>query len=371
MFFNTDKLVCPITKKKLLVIDYESFDIGEKKFLKKGVLYEPQSKYAYPVINGVPVMLTFITPLAQGFFREYGKDIETRLGGSFRSPDMEPMPGEKSIQITFTEEWGGLGDDEFTFAYSDDELYELHKNVWLRMPQEELDSKKQVLNVGCGFGKEAMVLSKIFSNTTVHAIDLNLSVIQAGMNILEKTSGAVLPVIASLYRMPFQKNYFDHVHCQGVTHHTYSTEQAFYAIESEVKEKGSIFMWVYAWEDSFGIPGLRGFLIHVYYFVSHRIFRPILSRSPEWFRKLCVHMIALPYHLLVSKRRAKHKDTWKYANTVHGIQDMFTPRYAHRHRFNEVLTWYERQGYHVSVQSPLTYEKLTGKRLLGIGYVGR
>jgi hypothetical protein len=52
------------------------------------------------------------------------------------------------------------------------------------------------------------------------------------------------------------------------------------------------------------------------------------------------------------------------------LRDAFTPRYAHQHGFNEVLLWFERAGYRTTVQSPLAYEKLIGKRLLGVGVRG-
>ncbi len=103
-----------------------------------------------------------------------------------------------------------------------------------------------------------------------------------------------------------------------------------------------------------------------YWFVSHRIFRPILSRSPSFIRN---PIISLIFHPLVKNRGINKNREWKFQNTLHGIRDMFTPMYAERLRFNEV--WFETKDYTVSVQSPLTYEKLFGHRLLGIGYVGR
>jgi len=171
--------------------------------------------------------------------------------------------------------------------------------------------------------------------------------------------------------LPFKDKSFDHVHCQGVTHHTFSTKKAFESIEKKVNDKGTFFIWVYAWEDSFGVPGFRGFLVHTYYFISHRIFRPILSRVPSSVRTAVVHLISLLYHPLV-RNRGTNKGRWKYTNTVHGIRDMFTPMYAHRHRFNEVLLWFEEAGYvHPTIQSALKYKELFQRRIIGIGFTGR
>ncbi len=339
-----------------------------QEIVKTGFLYSEESLTIYPIINGVPILLTFKTPLTEHFLEDY--KVLTIVGfEKYSLAQLEPMKGEKSIQTTFTEEWGGLGDDEITFAYDEEQGVALHRDVWLRMEEEELQSKKMVLDVGCGFGKEAKYLSSIFPNATVVAIDLNLAVIRAGIDLLE--TGRIFPVVASLFKIPLDDASFDHVHCQGVIHHTFSTEQGFYAIEKKVKPKGSIFIWVYAWEDSFGIKGIRGFLVHLYWFVSHRIFRPILSRSPGFIRNPIIYLISALYHPFVKNRGINKDREWKFDNTLHGIRDMFTPMYADRLRFNEVLTWFEKKAYSVQVQSPLTYEKLFNHRLLGIGYLGR
>jgi len=56
---------------------------------------------------------------------------------------------------------------------------------------------------------------------------------------------------------------------------------------------------------------------------------------------------------------------------LHGLRDAFTPRYAHQHGFNEVLTWFEDAGFEPRMQSPSRYRDLIGRRLVGIGIVGR
>jgi hypothetical protein len=68
--------------------------------------------------------------------------------------------------------------------------------------------------------------------------------------------------------------------------------------------------------------------------------------------------------------RDRRPGSWGFQNTLHGLRDAFTPRYAHQHGFNEVLLWFERAGYRTTVRSPLAYEKLIGKRLLGVGVRG-
>ena len=89
---------------------------------------------------------------------------------------------------------GGLGDDEITFAYDKEQGIKLHKDVWLKMSKEEIETKSLVLDVGCGFGK-------IFNKAKVVAVDLNLAVISAGLDLLE--TNRIFPVVSSLFRFIF------------------------------------------------------------------------------------------------------------------------------------------------------------------------
>lgn len=365
-----EKLTCPVSGSPLRLVEIEKhrFKNGTEG-VKTGILFSDVSGFLYPIINCVPVMLTFPTPLTKKFLNDYQEEI-AKLPAGCKLPDQEPMKGEKSVQKTFTEEWSGLGDDEFTFMHNDAELRNMHDNAFLAgMGQEEKASKKSVLNVGVGFGKETLILSEIFPNAKVYAIDLNLSVVQAGIDMIEKSGGRIFPVVASLFKIPFADKSFDHVHSNGVLHHTFSTKAAFESIEKKVAEHGSIFIWLYAHEDPWEFHGMRGFLLKTFYLGTYML-RPILSRSPGFFRAMIMHAIALPYHFLVSKPRGKHQN-WKYSNTVHGLRDMFTPRYAHRHGWNEVMTWYEQAGYSAIPHSPTAHERVTGNRIGGVGLLGR
>ncbi|WP_108468436.1 class I SAM-dependent methyltransferase [Polynucleobacter difficilis] len=363
---NNIAYICPITKVKL---DYHA--ISNKINLDdSGFYYADKSPYVYPVINQTPIFFVFPTKITQSFFVRNSELIQKIKKGGI-CPDKSPEKGEASVQTTFTEQWTNLGDDELSFTYTHDDLIYLHKSVWLH-DDPTITKKINVLNIGCGFGLEAMVLSDIFSNATIYAIDLNLSVVKAGKNLIEKSGSKVIPIAASLFHLPFGEDTFCHIHCQGVAHHTYSTQDAYKAISRHVNPKlGSIFFWVYAWEDSMGMPGFRGALIRMYWFLSHRLLRPILSRAPSSVRAFTIFTMAVPYHFLVSKRRGRLRDKWKFKNTMHGLRDMFTPQYAHQHRWNEVIGWLQESGFEMQVQKKHDFEKKFSQRMLGIGLFGK
>lgn len=359
-------LRCPVGGGPLQLVTIKKAACAGGEGVETGILYAASSRKWYPIINHVPVLLTFRTGLTEAFAHQHAGALAELTG--YDLPDESPMPGERSVQATFTEEWDVLGDDEHTFIYTDSELEALHRDVWLRMTEEERNKVGSVLNVGVGFGKETRVLAALFPKADVVAADLNLALVSAGAQLARLPR--IHPVVASLFRLPFAEGSFDHVHSQGVIHHTYSTKKAFDAIARFPKQGRSLFVWVYGAEDAHVVKGFRGFLIWLYWVVTHRFFRPILSRSPGFVRHGAMTIIAGVLHPLL-KYRTPRPAQWRFANTLHGLYDAFTPRYAHQHGFNEVIEWFEDASYSVTMQSPSAYRRLMGKRLIGVGIIGR
>lgn len=363
-----NELICPITGEELnLKVIEEDRTNGQNILCRTGILWS-EGNYWYPIINFVPIMLCFPTQLLSSFSEKHKEQISATCPTA-KQPDHAPKTGERSVQITFTEEWSGLADDQLSFMYDEDELLLLHRDVWLQMKDDERHVKTSVLDVGCGFGKEAIILSKLFPNALVAAVDLNFSLVAAGERLVKTTR--VNPVVASLFHIPLKNGRFEHVHCQGVMHHTYSTKNAFDAIQKKVALDGTYFVWVYAKEDRHVVTGVRGILVWLYWTMSHSIFRPVLSRSPAVFRSLIVHVISGLLHPVLARRDRGGAERWKYRNTVHGIRDAFTPRYAWEHGFNEVLVWFHESGFLPQIQSAGKYKELFNARLVGVGVLGR
>lgn len=357
-----ERLRCPIGKCTLSLAVIQSDDDE----VVSGVLYSTDSRVWYPIINSVPVMLTFRTRLVEGFATEH-RSVLDRLTG-VEAPNEAPTPGEVSIQTTFTEEWVGLADDEVTFVYTDEELVELHRDIWLHLPDEGDPNAESVLDIGCGYGREAEILSKIFPNADIVAVDLNLGLLQSGPSL--RAQHRIHPVIASLFRLPFDNGSFDHVHCQGVLHHTFSTKLGFQAISTYPRVDGSLFVWVYARDDYRRRPGVMGALVGFYFWLSHLIGRPVLSRVPGFVRNPLVWLLSALLHPMV-KLRSRHRHQWRFRNTLHTIRDAFTPRFAHLHQVADVEAWFLDSRFTTTLQSGSRYRKLTGRPLLGVGMVGR
>jgi SAM-dependent methyltransferase len=355
---------CPISNEEL---HFQDLDVPNY-----GFFISKRSHYIYPVINGVPIFLPYQTLLTASFFKNFENTLILKYS-DYQLPRLKIPPGEKSVAETFTDQWLSTRSSEFSFIYNKKELFGLHRYCWLYgLSDGECLSKELVLDVGCGNGQEAIALSEIFPNASVFALDLNPNLISLSKRIQESSMGKVLPLIASLWYPPFNEASFDHVHFQGVAHHTYSTDEAFRNIAKYPKQaKSSYFFWVYALEDSMGIPGFRGLLIRLYWLVSHKISRPILSRAPKPIRTVALWAITYAYICILFFAGRRNPAGWTQLNTFHGISDMFSPRYAHQLRWNEVLCWFAEKDYrNILPQDPLYYKNKFNKRLLGIGVLG-
>jgi hypothetical protein len=87
-------------------------------------------------------------------------------------------------------------------------------------------------------------------------------------------------------------------------------------------------------------------------------------------RGAVIRAVSLAAHP-VFKSVKRHASIWTLANTEHSVRDRLTPRYAHKHSFNEVIEWYEELGFSAEVHSPAAYRRLFGRPLWGVGIRGR
>ncbi len=371
------KLCCPMCKGHLAIetIEKEKLELQEEdlsnnnddpntgEVVKEGLLICNNCKVWYPVSNYIPVMLVFTTP----FHDHFAKLHNLMLKDGYTFPKWQAMPGEKSVQETFTDEWNVLKDDELSFVFTKEELPQLHRDVYLQWPNKPPPGVNNVLNVGCGFGAEAEALGNIVEGADVYGVDLNFSLLGSGQRFVSKPS--IHLVIASLFHLPFNKSSFDLVYCQGVMHHTYSTHEAFKSIAAFVRKDGYIFTWVYALEDHLINKGILGCFTKLKYLVE-MVIRPIISRLPKTLRHITVYSFSLVF-VFIERARSRHKQKWKLKNTIHSLYDLLTPRYAYRHSFNEVIEWYETLGFTYKLHSPATNRKLFGVKLYGIGILGQ
>lgn len=269
------------------------------------------------------------------------------------------------MQETFTEEWGRVRDSELSFSYTPEDLVALNEKVWL--PWLDSVGIASVLDVGCGLGHETLALSRATNATEVIGVDANFALLSS--HVPAGAPPSVHFVVASLFALPFEEASFDLVYSQGVLHHTFSTKTAFDAVAPLTRPGGRLFVWVYGLEDHLSQEGRRGAAMRVGVAVEH-VVRPFVSRAPANVRNAFFRGATTLAHPVL-KPRMRHTASWTPADTDTYLRDWLSPRFAHRHGWNEVIGWFEEAGFEVaSVQSPTRYRELFGEPLWGVGLTG-
>ncbi|MFX0197078.1 MAG: methyltransferase domain-containing protein [Candidatus Hodarchaeota archaeon] len=193
-------LVCPKCQKNLELIPAKK--VGDR--VKKGGLKCRNCSQSYPITNFIPRFVSEQNTYAVSFGYQWNKHSRTQ----FDKYSAVPISEERFFKET----------------------------RWSKNLKGEI-----LLEAGSGSGRftehaastGAMTISFDYSN----AVDANYK----NNGHLEN----VLFVQASIYEMPFKKNYFDKIFCIGVIQHTPNPEKAFLCLSEMLKSKGNIVIDVY------------------------------------------------------------------------------------------------------------------------------
>lgn len=205
--------------------------------------------------------------------------------------------------------------------------------------REELQGKL-VLDVGCGMGRYAEVVSRL--GARVVGIDLSAAV-EAAVQNLDGHTATIFQ--ADVFSLPFAPESFDYIYSLGVLHHTPDCEQAFNKLPPLLKAGGGIAIWLYS-------------AYNKWYRFSD-VYRHVTKRMPpKLLHSLCYGTIPLyGIHKVLRKvpligRPAAgilghlipmsfNKDPdWRVLDTF----DWYSPWYQSKHTYEEVFRWLESCG---------------------------
>lgn len=190
-----------------------------------------------------------------------------------------------------------------------------------------------VLDVGCGMGRFADVVSRWGGN--VVGIDLSLAVEAAHANLGGRENVRILQ--ADLFHLPFRPGTFDIVYSLGVLHHTPNCEKAFRQLVPFVRPGGRLCVWVY------GTMGPWERFARLYRRVTVRMPRRLLHAlchlAIPWYHVCRLPLIGPLLWTLVPISRHPNPD-WRVLDTF----DWYSPQYQSLHTFPEVYRWFRAEG---------------------------
>ena len=350
-----EHLVCPLDKTRLELCEWESsarvltreeVQRAEKLGIAvsalstevlTGVLINRDRKLLYPIMNGIPRMLTFRTGVAQDFQALH----ESRLAGEFSGyafPDESATPGEADILRTFSSEW-------VNYDWDGKAYWNLKPEAWFRCMRFALDLErapakgKLVLEAGIGIGGVADNVCRTEECELV-GLDLGHAVDGAfrhfGNNVFLHL------VQASIFAPPFASETFDFVYSFGVIHHTYSTKTAFQSLARLPKRGGRLYVWVYSPRDE------QRSLLRRSLMMMENMIRPALWRLPEQLQTVALAPV-VPAYMGMQWLRSVRSDgsvvAYGFREALHAARDRFTPPFVHRHTEEEVSDWFRSAGF--------------------------
>ena len=250
----------------------------------------------YHVLGGIPRFVE-ADDYAGSFSFEWLRHRRTQLDG----------PGRDESERTFREKTG--------------------------LAPEDLQDKL-VLDVGCGMGRFADVVSRW--GARVVAVDLSLAVEAARENLAGRDNVVICQ--ADLFHLPFREGQFNLIYSIGVLHHTPDCEQAFRNLVRFLAPGGTIVIWLYAQDH-----GLWAKCSDFYR-------RWTVTMRSRALHRLC--HIAVPFYYLVKLPVigrilwtlvpvSVHPDPdWRVLDTF----DWYSPRYQSKHTYPEVYRWFQSEG---------------------------
>ncbi|HLD29080.1 MAG TPA: methyltransferase domain-containing protein [bacterium] len=293
-------LICPACGCEKLHFDFFNPN-GE------GMISCPACRTVYPVIRGIPRMLT--GKLREELFKNdpdfFNKYAEVFPAGSFSAREEKLYLRRKTME-NFGRQW--LFFPEFFAEFS------RHFLSFINPPVEPGYFRGKLgLDSGCGFGRH-LFYAGLWGSEMV-GMDISFAIDAAGANL--KKYPSIHLVQADIHRPPFKKGTFDFVYSLGVLHHLPDPVRGIDALLPLVRSNGDFFIWVYSKKEP-----LVNFLVEL----SRKAIKPL---SLNALYGLCYLAALAEWHLILRPLK-----------------------YFKKNRFLSVLTRWVPNHFHLYTQYP-------------------
>lgn len=202
-------------------------------------------------------------------------------------------------------------------------------------------SGKLVLDVGCGMGRFAEVVTRW--GARVVGIDLSAACEVAAKNLADREFVALQ---ADVFSLPFAPETFDGIYSMGVLHHTPDCEKAVKVLPQYLKPGGTLAVWLYSgYNKWFRFSDQYRKITHrmspraLHGFFSVAV--PVLYWLDRGLR--VVPLVGKPvagalHHVFPVNR---HPDA---EVRVLDTLDWYSPKYQSKHTYEQVFRWFESCG---------------------------
>jgi 2-polyprenyl-3-methyl-5-hydroxy-6-metoxy-1,4-benzoquinol methylase len=293
----------------------------------EGILLSDDGTSAYPILNGVPVMLD------SSFTREFLQKHAAKMAND-KVLSQIILPEQRKALWSFSDEWNIHFNSNLvkTWGFTVDERVQqffLETGV-----DPEWCTGRLILDAGCGNGQLSEGLSRIGAN--IIGLDYSESVFHAECR---RQSPTVHFVQGDLQNPPFEPGTFDLIISNGVLHHTPNTNRTFVEVARLVKQEGRLYLWLYRRSEIFKMRFLVLPLIE--------LMRAIASRASPSAQKLIVKSYASVLVAMHKVSRRRGDCSWQ--EYLVGAYDAVTPKWRHYHTPLEVAYWFFLNGYSAPV----------------------
>jgi SAM-dependent methyltransferase len=128
------------------------------------------------------------------------------------------------------------------------DTYEKQFLDWIMPIQPDFFKGKVVLDAGCGIGRH-MYYAAEYGAADVIGVDLSEAVETSHRQVGLKFPNAHV-VQADIFMLPFRPGTFDFGYSIGVLHHLPDPQEGFNSVVKTIKPGGSVFGWVYGYENN-------------------------------------------------------------------------------------------------------------------------
>jgi SAM-dependent methyltransferase/uncharacterized protein YbaR (Trm112 family) len=290
--------------------------------VREGVLFDATSRTAYPIVDGVPLMLP--NSFSQAFLDRHRSSI-----AASQTLSALGLTASRRDDWSFSRQW----DEHFERGAARTWGYTVEERVEQLLMETDTAPDwfegRAVLDAGCGTGELSQHIARL--GATVVGLDYSSSVLAAERR---RRIEGVHFIQGDLQAPPFRDGSFDLVFSIGVLHCTPSTSRTFQAVARLVKPGGRFYVWLYRRPERF-----LGRYLKV---PAYDVARFFIARAPVGIQRQVVTAYARAVQLT---HRLMTRDSIPLHEYVVSAYDDLTPRWRYYHTAIEVSRWFHEAGF--------------------------